>query len=458
MAESWPAVPAPPGPLWDNCRFAKALRRTVARFARRQGACRETGMVLVFLLAALAGGVLLLLSWLAFGRQENDLSEMRRQVDTAYREASALRREADRAQQDRQFLLHFLRDFPHLTRELHAGLREREIPSLLLRVVERTFEPRSVAVYVRRRAAEGAPERTGRLVVAAVSPETSAVKIGDEAAIGAGEIGYAAEAQRLLSRHDFDSAPATTRIRLRAGHIQGFEPDFVAPMVCGEETVGAIAIGGSLRTGEDARVVLRLIAEAGAKALRDAATYAQMRISADLDGLTGILNKREATHTLAELILAAEREHEPLSVFLFDLDNFKHYNDANGHLAGDALLRELARLLKQHIRRDDVFGRFGGEEFVLALPHTSLAQALSVADKLRAAIASHPFAFAGGQPMGRISVSGGVAEFPVDGQDSAALLRAADRALYEAKAAGRDRVRPVDRSYLSEEPVQARVG
>ena len=131
----------------------------------------------------------------------------------------------------------------------------------------------------------------------------------------------------------------------------------------------------------------------------------------------------QSTRTLGELILSAERDHDPLSVFLFDLDHFKHYNDANGHLAGDALLRDLTRLVKQHIRRDDVFGRFGGEEFVLALPHTAQSQALAVADKVRAVIAAHPFPYASAQPLGRVSVSGGVAEFPVDGKDSAALLR-----------------------------------
>ncbi|HET7291669.1 MAG TPA: GGDEF domain-containing protein [Vicinamibacteria bacterium] len=415
-------------------------------------------MVLALVLAAVLGALLLLYAWRAFTAQEKDLVEMRRQVDSAARDCTVQRREADRAQQDRQFLLHFLRDFPHVTRELHAGLREREVPSLLLRVVERTFEPRGVVVYVRRRAAEGSPERAGRLVAAAVAPETSPVGVGDEAALGAGEVGYAAEVQRVLSRHDFESVPATARMTLRAGRVPGFDPDFVAPMVCGEETLGAIAIVGSARTGEDARAVLRLVAEAGAKALRDAATYAQMRISADLDGLTGILNKREATRALSEQTLAAEGESEPLSVFLFDIDNFKHYNDANGHLAGDGLLRDLARLVKQHIRRDDVFGRFGGEEFLLVLPRTGQAQALAVADKVRAVIAAHPFPFAGAQPLGHLSVSGGVAEFPVDGQDSAALLRAADHALYEAKAKGRDRVLAVDRSFLSDESAAARAG
>ena len=129
-----------------------------------------------------------------------------------------------------------------------------------------------------------------------------------------------------------------------------------------------------------------------------------------------------------------------LSVFMFDIDNFKNYNDTNGHLAGDELLQELARLVQDNIRKDDVFGRFGGEEFLVVLPHTNASQALAAAEKLRAVVADHAFAFRDSQPLGRVSISGGVAEYPHDGRDAVALLRAADQALYDAKHRGRNRV------------------
>jgi diguanylate cyclase (GGDEF)-like protein len=172
-----------------------------------------------------------------------------------------------------------------------------------------------------------------------------------------------------------------------------------------------------------------------------------MKIHADLDGLTGIFNKRQMTQSLGELVASAGGA--PLALFLFDIDHFKNYNDSNGHVAGDRLLQALTRRVQESIRKDDVFGRFGGDELLLILPDTPLSQALIVADKIRGAIAEDDFPFAGRQPLGVVSVSGGVAQYPVDAGDSLSLLRAADGALYAAKRLGRNRVLAASPAYLS---------
>jgi len=157
------------------------------------------------------------------------------------------------------------------------------------------------------------------------------------------------------------------------------------------------------------------------------------------------------TQDLAEKILEAQEIHSELSVFLFDIDNFKNYNDVNGHVEGDALLRELAQLVSSEVRDEDIFGRFGGEEFLLILPDTSDAEALVVAEKMRASIAAHAFPFAERQPLGILSVSGGVAAYRIHAHDSTGLLRAADEALYLAKNKGRNRVLVAGRDYLGED-------
>jgi diguanylate cyclase (GGDEF)-like protein len=131
-------------------------------------------------------------------------------------------------------------------------------------------------------------------------------------------------------------------------------------------------------------------------------------------------------------------------VFLFDIDNFKNYNDTNGHLAGDKLLQELAGLVNQSVSKDDIFGRFGGEEFLVVLPQANATQALAAAERIRSLLANHPFPFAEKQPLGCISVSGGVAEYPFHGLDAAGLLHASDEALYKAKRSGRNRVLRAD--------------
>jgi diguanylate cyclase (GGDEF)-like protein len=143
-----------------------------------------------------------------------------------------------------------------------------------------------------------------------------------------------------------------------------------------------------------------------------------------------------------------------LSVFLFDIDNFKNYNDTNGHSAGDELLRQLARVLEDNTRRTNILGRVGGEEFLIIYPDTEKSQALKAAEILRSKVANHEFPFAKEQPLGILSISGGVASYPEDSLDSADLLRRADQALYRAKGAGRNRVLAVEQNYIGEEAIE----
>jgi diguanylate cyclase (GGDEF)-like protein len=165
-----------------------------------------------------------------------------------------------------------------------------------------------------------------------------------------------------------------------------------------------------------------------------------MKTVASMDGLTGVLNKRFVTQRLAEQAHRCVEDRQSLAVFLLDIDHFKHYNDRNGHVAGDALLRKLAQLVQGHVRQEDFLGRFGGEEFLLVLPGASKRRGLAAAEKVRRLIAEHAFDFGAEQPLGCVSISGGVAACPEDATESVLLLRSADEALYAAKNAGRNRV------------------
>jgi predicted signal transduction protein with EAL and GGDEF domain len=120
-------------------------------------------------------------------------------------------------------------------------------------------------------------------------------------------------------------------------------------------------------------------------------------------------------------------------------------------------LRRLARLVQGNVRQESLFGRFGGEEFLLVLPDADKTRGVAAAENLRQLIAEHRFEFGAHQPLGHISISGGVAACPEDGTDSNLLLRAADEALYAAKHSGRDRVKGYEARYLSgeaQEPVE----
>jgi diguanylate cyclase (GGDEF)-like protein len=152
-----------------------------------------------------------------------------------------------------------------------------------------------------------------------------------------------------------------------------------------------------------------------------------------LDALTGLPNRRHAEVTLDAQFAAAGRG-SPLTVVMFDLDHFKNVNDRHGHEAGDAALRAFADVLRQNTRRMDLSARFGGEEFISILGGSGVPPAVALANRVRAGIESHVF------PWGRLTVSAGVAAYEEGMGSYEVLVAAADRALYAAKQAGRNRV------------------
>jgi two-component system cell cycle response regulator len=155
------------------------------------------------------------------------------------------------------------------------------------------------------------------------------------------------------------------------------------------------------------------------------------------DALTGLWNFRYLSMSLAREIERSTRFDRPLAVLMLDLDHFKQVNDAHGHARGDTVLRELAQRVQEQIREVDTFARYGGEEFVVVLPETSVEGAAQLAERICVAVRRQPFRVEGEEPLD-ISVSIGGAAFPDHGQTPATLMRAADKALYVAKGAGRD--------------------
>jgi len=155
------------------------------------------------------------------------------------------------------------------------------------------------------------------------------------------------------------------------------------------------------------------------------------------DGLTNVHNKRYLLETLEREIPRALRHARPLTAVLFDIDFFKKVNDSFGHLAGDYVLKEFATLVKLRLRPDDVFGRYGGEEFCAILPETPVVGGGAIADDLRRRIEEKRFVFEGQSIP--ITSSMGCAEL-VSGMDATAFLKAADEKLYQAKRSGRNRV------------------
>jgi diguanylate cyclase (GGDEF)-like protein len=158
------------------------------------------------------------------------------------------------------------------------------------------------------------------------------------------------------------------------------------------------------------------------------------------DALTALPNRRYLEERLAEELNRSKRYDYPMSFLMIDIDDFKAYNDKNGHQAGDLALQITAHCLKSALRSADVASRYGGEEFCILLPQTGMAEAGTIADRIRQRVSTTEFPHGKAQPLGHVTISVGVSTFAKNVDTSENIIAAADRALYHAKSLGKDRV------------------
>jgi diguanylate cyclase (GGDEF)-like protein len=207
------------------------------------------------------------------------------------------------------------------------------------------------------------------------------------------------------------------------------------PLVVRDEQLGSVMLVG--RDEPFAPETMRLVGVLGdqlAVGLSHMRDYTEKTHQALRDPLTGIYNRRVLQDALTREMLRARREGGRLALTMLDIDDFKSINDVHGHDAGDEVLRRVAACGREAVRPGDTFARIGGEEFALLTPGAGAEEALLVAERLRIAVAALDVL-----PDRGVTVSAGLAAWPVDAVDENALRRAADEALYRAKAAGKNR-------------------
>jgi diguanylate cyclase (GGDEF)-like protein len=192
-----------------------------------------------------------------------------------------------------------------------------------------------------------------------------------------------------------------------------------------------LADGDHVTVGES---ILKFISHASVEARYHEEVY-QL---ATLDALTELYNRRHFQELLEKELARAGRHARSLALAILDVDHFKRINDEHGHIAGDGVLRQIAAIVREHVRGEDVAARIGGEEFAVLLPEAGPPAAEAFAERLRAAIEAATFTPGGKQQ--RVTISIGLAQLAPDRATRSALMRAADLALYEAKDSGRNRV------------------
>ncbi len=243
------------------------------------------------------------------------------------------------------------------------------------------------------------------------------------------------EVARPLRDHDLSVLAGTKTVKLTEsvptpdGEVQHWQV-YKFPLRLGERRFVA---GTALDITELKRHEARL--EAHRRKLE--AANAHLNVLGTTDGLTGLKNRRAFDERLERAFDHARARREALSLLLIDVDDFKDYNDMFGHPAGDDALRRIARLLTDKARRDEFLARYGGEELAVILPRTKLQNALAVGERFRQAVGTSAW------PLRGVTISVGAAALSRTIPDAAALVRAADAALYRAKRAGRNCVRPL---------------
>ena len=209
------------------------------------------------------------------------------------------------------------------------------------------------------------------------------------------------------------------------------------PLVADNEKIGVLVLENPSTSGSfiHKRVLetVERFAAHGALSLRNAQLMKQVQRMADTDGLTGIPNRRSFEMALEKELSRSARSGEPVTLMMVDVDHFKKFNDSYGHQAGDDVLKGVGAALVDASRDFDTPARYGGEEFAVILPACSSDQSLQVAERLRERICEV-------KAVAPVTASAGVATYPTHAADAAALIKAADEALYESKRAGRNRL------------------
>jgi diguanylate cyclase (GGDEF)-like protein/PAS domain S-box-containing protein len=233
------------------------------------------------------------------------------------------------------------------------------------------------------------------------------------------------------------------------------------PMMAQGEALGILHLQGgsgalslssaSAAPADSLRQLAVTVAEHLALALANLKLRETLRTQSIRDPLTGLFNRRYMEESLERELRRADRRGHPVAVVMIDLDHFNRFNNTFGHQAGDALLKAFGEMVTGLVRSEDIACRYGGEEFTLIMPEAALEVTLRRAEKLRQEVKDLRVQQRG-QSLGVVTVSVGVAIYPEFGATAEAIIRAADLALYRAKAAGRDRVEVADQTALLEAP------
>jgi diguanylate cyclase (GGDEF)-like protein len=261
--------------------------------------------------------------------------------------------------------------------------------------------------------------------------------VGTTVSLHDGLMGYVAKSRQIEIVEDYQEWDG----QMEEYQESSIHAAIAAPLMIGNRFLGVIGVMDSDRSrkfSKREKDLMSMFAQQAAIAVENAQLYEQQKQEARIDAITGIFNRRGLNEMGCREISRAIRFDRSLSVIFLDIDHFKQVNDTYGHPIGDLVLKELADRLKKNLRTIDLFGRYGGEEFVIILPEADTEGALDVAERLRKIVEQTPFT-----PDNLslwITISQGVSVLNADNRSLNTLIKQADEATYQSKEAGRNLV------------------
>ena len=315
---------------------------------------------------------------------------------------------------------------------LEAASNGREVAEVLLDSLADTFGFERGVVLSKR------SDEVEVLASRGVSLQAAGPMVGTDLAM---RKAWEARASVLVSRLDPKTNPTLSELLPQARNV------VAVPLTAETGSIGLVAVEHPARLG--GRVARRVVSTVdrfcahASLALRNASLVDQLRHLADIDPLTGVANRGTFERTLEKELSRASRGGGHVGLVMIDIDHFKQLNDTHGHRVGDDVLRRMTMTLQVLCRNFDTAARYGGEEFAVVLPGSDAEAAMEVGERIRRAIGGDP-----GSPQ--ITVSVGVAAFPVHAADGESLVKAADAALYESKRSGRNRTTSAGRTLADE--------
>jgi diguanylate cyclase (GGDEF)-like protein len=320
---------------------------------------------------------------------------------------------------------------PEIVKNINSSLSFDDLISAIIRMTKNIVGANIVELYL---------FENGTNNLKLVAGYNTGRKSGVEVKIGEGLVGKAADTNMTIKREQLNPQEKSEEYKSLA---------MAAPIRFKKDLLGVIAVGELDAKLENEKRFLAMVGDLAGIALRNSEHLTAAKKEAITDPLTGLFNRRHFFNNAVEAAQKASSYEFPLTIFIFDIDNFKNYNDTNGHSEGDVLLKKMGSILKEHTRSTNIVARYGGEEFIVLLKDCNTDEAMVYAENIRKAIESHPFNHREKQPMGFVSISGGVASYPHDGNSIKEIVELADKALYFSKGSGKNRITRYESNLVS---------